>query len=235
MKVDNGTRRLAPAIADGKDTAVKSKKQKSERPTFLDPGTPAGQVFKEAVAEAKSIAKALPPATPAAPPARTAADLVPLIKDALANIDTGKRAAGVLLLEARLVVGHGNFKLWIKSNFKLSYSSAKAYMRKAEAPVEAGSKQTPLRASPPRQKQVHKAKTHAPPSSVWVGKVEEPKGPIIDMKAVSPTQVFTERERLELLIIHRGHEVVKAEGSVNIAQLDAARDRLLDRISSKVV
>jgi hypothetical protein len=69
---------------------------------------------------------------------RPAADLVPLIKEELVagSAHEGKasehyRKAGELLLEAKAGLKHGEFKPWIRKNFRLSYQSATDYMRLA--------------------------------------------------------------------------------------------------------
>jgi hypothetical protein len=68
--------------------------------------------------------------------------LVPQIREDLRNAEKAGmpyyKAAGEKLIEAKKLVNHGEFESWIKSNFKISKTTAFRYMKIADPKVSRG-------------------------------------------------------------------------------------------------
>jgi hypothetical protein len=84
-------------------------------------------------------AKALPTTTPPTPAQMRPADFARAINDKLSQMVSAARTSftraieiGELLKQAKDRVGHGNFEAWVNDNCKLSYRSARRYMKLAD-------------------------------------------------------------------------------------------------------
>lgn len=142
------------------------------------------------------------------------------------------REAGLKLIEAKRIIGHGNWLLWLKENTNIPERTAQAYMRIAELPDDKYATVADL-----GLKQALQSLTHVTPSgrAHSTGSKSTPKAPARDkaLEYIMPLvlarkPVNSRKIEAEIGVNHRTVEAAHAIARERVANYDAVRKALAD-------